>query len=131
MIPLNECKHGYVYRIESRNLSCGVFNSTNKGFIGIREKFGDYYLFTEYHWETGAPFGTVQPLEELGPLPKDIGVWVSGGTFDQLTNRRMDYDSTRGWYFLDTGEPAENAQPVAIPNRALFDYLDRDIRRLK
>ena len=27
------------------------------GFIGIREKFGSKYLFMEYHYETGAPFG--------------------------------------------------------------------------
>ena len=50
-IPLNECKKGFLYEIHSRNLDFGVFDG-NDGFIGIREKFGKRYLFTEYHWET-------------------------------------------------------------------------------
>lgn len=73
MIPLNECIHGHVYRIHSRNLDYGVFKSNIGGFTGIREKFGDHYLFTEYHYDTGAPYGTVHPLEDLGPcLLSDI-----------------------------------------------------------
>lgn len=64
-IRLEDCKHSYLYRIYSRNLSFGVFHKKSSGFIGIREKFGYEYLFTEYHFDTGAPYGTVHPLEEL------------------------------------------------------------------
>lgn len=71
-IPLSECKHGYLYKIDSRNLNTGIFNSENNGFIGIRTKFGREYLFTEFHYDTGAPFGTVKPLEEIGRSPFDI-----------------------------------------------------------
>lgn len=70
-IPLAKCRKGFVYRINSRNLGIGVFDG-NKGFIGIREKFGDRYLFTEDHWDVGAPYGTVHPLEELCQLPAEI-----------------------------------------------------------
>lgn len=63
-IPLSECKRGHLYRINSRNLSLGVYDG-NWGFIGIRTKFGDRYLFTELHWDTGPPHGTVKPIEEL------------------------------------------------------------------
>jgi len=73
-IPIAECVHGTVYRIKSRNLSIGVFNSENKGFIGIRNKFGCNYLFTEYHWDTGAPFGTACPFEALEPVPAIIPI---------------------------------------------------------
>lgn len=69
-IPLTECIHGKLYRIRSRNLTLGVFNSETNGFIGIREKFDDRYLFTEYHWDLGASFcGTVKPKELLEECP--------------------------------------------------------------
>jgi hypothetical protein len=69
MISLEDCKHGYTYRISSRNLIYGVFNKPVNGFVGIREKMGSEYLFTEFHYDTGAPFGTVNPLEELEECP--------------------------------------------------------------
>ena len=46
MIPMSECKHGWLYKIDSRNLILGVYNETQQGFVGIREKFGNEYLFT-------------------------------------------------------------------------------------
>lgn len=68
-IPLEGCKHSYLYKIFSRNLRLGVFNAQSKGFIGIRTKFGYRYLFTEYHYDFGAPFGTVNPKKELEECP--------------------------------------------------------------
>jgi hypothetical protein len=68
-IPMDQCKNGGLYRISSRNLDLGVYNATSQGFIGIREKFGNLYLFTEYHWDTGEPFGTVCPIELLEDCP--------------------------------------------------------------
>jgi hypothetical protein len=47
MIALKDCENRFAYRISSRNLSIGVFNLKTSGFIGIREKFGDQYLFTD------------------------------------------------------------------------------------
>jgi hypothetical protein len=40
-----------------------------KGCMGKREKFGDWFLFTEFHWDTGAPFGTLRPMIELEKSP--------------------------------------------------------------
>ena len=71
-IPLDQCVDRAVYRIRSNNLGVGVFSEKTKGFIGIRTKFGNKYLFTEYHYDTGAPFGTVCPVEQLGVLPDNI-----------------------------------------------------------
>lgn len=71
-IPLVECKNRNLYRICSRNLAFGVFHKSSRGFIGIREKFGYKYLFTEYHIDIGEPHGTVNPKEDLGPIPEDI-----------------------------------------------------------
>ena len=33
MIPLDQCKHGHVYEIYSRNLDLGVFKKESKGFV--------------------------------------------------------------------------------------------------
>jgi hypothetical protein len=71
-IKLEDCKDGYLYKIFSRNLGYGVFNKNDNGFVGIRNKFGSDYLFTEYHWDTGAPFGTVHPKEEICKIPDSI-----------------------------------------------------------
>lgn len=80
-IPLIDCRNRKLYRINSRNLSLGVFNEKTKGFIGLRYKFGDTFAFTEYHWDVGEPFGTVQPQEELPEeLPEDILLNESGPT---------------------------------------------------
>jgi len=65
IIPIELCKHGWLYKLNSRNLDYGVYDDTQKGFTGIRTKFGSRYLFTEYHWDTGPPFGTVQPIKEV------------------------------------------------------------------
>jgi hypothetical protein len=68
-IPLSDCKHGWLYKVRSRNLTLGIFREDKKGFVGIREKFGEEYLFVEFHWDTGPPFGTVKPLECLVSCP--------------------------------------------------------------
>jgi len=72
MIPIKECIKGRVYKIRCRNLRYGVYNGDG-GFIGIRTKFGSRYLFTEYHWDTGAPFGTVRDQIDIGiDVPTEI-----------------------------------------------------------
>jgi hypothetical protein len=68
-ISLKECIHGGLYRINSRNLSFGVFNASEQGFVGIRQKFYDEFLDYEYHLDTGPPFGTVAPKEFLEQCP--------------------------------------------------------------
>ena len=78
MIPLKDCKKGYVYELNSRNLLVGIFDG-DTGFIGIRKKFESIYLFTEYHRDTGPPFGTVHPVKIM---------YFFRDTFDQ----EKDYD---------------------------------------
>lgn len=71
-IPMSQCIPRRLYKIGSRNLSFGVYDG-NEGFIGIREKWTSKYLFTEYHWDQGPPFGTVHTVIDTGiDLPEDI-----------------------------------------------------------
>jgi hypothetical protein len=81
-IPLDECKHGHVYRINARNFGVGVFNEKDNGFIGIRYKLGSRFLDTEHHWDQGPPHGTVKPLGEVHALPEDIPV-------SELNNKQL------------------------------------------
>lgn len=60
----------HVYSLISRNLNFGVWNPETSGFTGVREKFGDLYLFEEYHWDTGEPYGTATPLEDVADFSK-------------------------------------------------------------
>lgn len=69
MIPLNECRDGYLYEINARNAGMGIFDANEKGFVIARTKFSEIYLFVEYHFDTGAPFGTVTPLKEVEKAP--------------------------------------------------------------
>jgi hypothetical protein len=64
---------GHLYRLRSRNLHLGVYDGDG-GFIGIREKFGDRYLFTEYDCRCGPPYGTATPVEDLGPAPEGLEI---------------------------------------------------------
>lgn len=68
-IPLEECEDGYLYWINARNGSLGVFQAELKGFTFIRTKWDDRFLFTEYHWDTGPPLGTARARLKLEKAP--------------------------------------------------------------
>lgn len=68
-IPLLDCQHGNLYHIRARNFWLGVFSSQTNGFVGIREKLGSTFLFTELHYDTDPMFGTAQPTRLLEPCP--------------------------------------------------------------
>lgn len=126
-ILLEQCRKGGLYRIHSRNLSFGVFDGEG-GFVGIREKFGSLYLFTEFHWDTGAPFGTVKPVELLEMCPLS-DIRESTGVVDAATQRPVAFDKPvmyggKGWYFMDTGEASDEIHPHSQVNEALFNYLE-------
>jgi hypothetical protein len=129
-IPLDQCIHRMIYKLGSRNLSLGVFDQASKSFFGIREKFDDIYLFNEYHWDNGPPFGTACPYEEVGLLPDNIEVKSNVDTFDQKTKRLVafnkekgDEDRPKGWYYIDTGEYSREIRPTTATYKPLFDYL--------
>jgi hypothetical protein len=72
-IPLSACKDGYVYYIHARNAKVGIFNKSDNGFIISRHKFDKNFLFTEFHWDTGEPYGTAKPLRDLNlPIISDM-----------------------------------------------------------
>lgn len=127
-LPINQCIIRKIYKLNSRNLSYGVFTAGNC-FIGIRTKFGDRYLAKEYHYDTGAPFGTAKPLQEIGEVPSGIILVDRLGSFDRKTDREVKFDKPvdeggKGWYYLDTGISDKNIMAYGKHNDLLFEYLD-------
>lgn len=127
-IPIKDCKNRFFYELDSRNLAYGVYNEQVKGFIGIREKFDNEYICTEFHWDTGPSFGTVKPLREICELPAEIELRERFDTIDSNSGRKVAFDKPikdggKGWYFLDTGEPSQNINATSYENDALFDWI--------
>ena len=86
------CKDRQLYRIRSRNLDLGVYRAESGGFLGIRTKFGRRYVFEEYHWDNGEPYGTVKPIADLGEtLPDAIPNEESLGTFCDRCDKKVAY----------------------------------------
>jgi hypothetical protein len=127
MIRKDQLLKGHVYKLHSRNLKTGVFDG-DRGFIGVREKFGSRYLFTEFYADGGS-FSTVMPLADLGPIPAGIEIKKTGRDYDSVTGRDIGFDRPvseggRGWYFTDTGESSMKIFPCCEQYKPLFDYLE-------
>lgn len=58
----DELEEDVTYVVSARNFKEAVWNG--KSFTGMRYKFGDVFPFNEYHWDDGAPYGTVKPLRK-------------------------------------------------------------------
>ncbi len=124
-IALDECQEGTVYRLHSRNLSCGVFDGKNS-FIGIREKFDHLFLDSEVHRDDR---GTAVPLEPIGEIPGFIPLKMHLGSRDRITGRAVDFDvpvaeGGRGWFFLDDGESSQEIRPQAVGNNDLYRLME-------
>lgn len=62
-IPKDQLEVGADYECEARNFTEGTWDGGR--FRYVRFKFGDTYADYEYHWDDGAPYGTVKPLKRL------------------------------------------------------------------
>ena len=71
-IPLTECEHGHIYKLDSRNLSFGAFDKEDGEFLGIRYKFGDRFIDREEHWDLGPPHGTAKPVKDMGTYDGEL-----------------------------------------------------------
>ena len=111
-IPLDKCIYRHLYRIHSRNLKVGVFDGKT-GFIGIRLKFGFKYLFTEYHWDQGPPYGTVQPQEDLGPIPDDIEIY--DWRFETIDGKDCSVHNDKMFEYLAQMEDEESGPTPVSP----------------
>ena len=130
-LPLAAMRDRGVYALRSRNLRVGAWDPDRLGFIGIREKFGHLYLFTEYHWEIGAPSGTAKPLRLIWTVPDRVELRertdVVCSDCGVPTQFRPDVPGTYApgrWFHVGDGSvlPAD-AAPVSGTYAPLFDFL--------
>jgi hypothetical protein len=70
-VALGQCEKGKVYKVRARNFGVAVYDG-RRGFVGIREKFGEEYLFTEYFNDGTNPVGTATPVRLLGEISPGI-----------------------------------------------------------
>ena len=109
-IPLDQCEHGQLYHIRARNFRLGIFNEPKQEFIGVRSKLGSRYLFGEYHWDKGAPHGTVKPIAKLEQAPPwQLADWPEG---------TPDYDNIFAWLEAKADEYPRDAYPHEAPGHS-------------
>jgi len=68
-IPIDQCKDGYLYEIDARNASIGIYQAAKKTFVISRNKFGENFLCEEDHWDYDN--GTAKPLKEIVKAPDE------------------------------------------------------------
>lgn len=125
-IPLESLRDRVTYTLRSRNLLVGVWDASSKGFIGVREKMGDVYLFTEYHYDLG---GTAHALEEVPlDLAEDIELREFFGPRCDLHSEDVVFAKPiatggDGWIHVDSKERCDG-MPRAEMNKKLFDVLE-------
>jgi len=71
-IKIEDLKDRTIYRVNARNSNIGIWSSKIQGFVMCRSKFGELYLFIEYHWDSDPHYGTVTPFQEIGILPENF-----------------------------------------------------------
>lgn len=67
-IKIADLKDGHLYKIIARNASYGIWIARRQAFAISRIKFGDNFIFEEYHYDCES-FATAQPTEELEEAP--------------------------------------------------------------
>ncbi len=78
MLKIDECKEGYLYKIDARNSNYGIFVMSRYGTIIIPEfvisrfKFRDNFTFEEIHVDGSDHFGTALPIKEIEKSPFDL-----------------------------------------------------------
>jgi len=125
MIPLQDCKHRRLYRIDARNIRIGVYDEVSRAFFGLRTKFGSIFIDREFHWDYGqGPYGTAKPEEELErTLPDEIVLAHDLGTICQQCGRQAKFD--QGWFHEDDRSAlCDGAHAVGKANTALFEWLN-------
>lgn len=71
-LGIEQMQTGMAYSIWARNAYTGIWLPDRQGFLITRYKIHPKpYLFVEFHWDTGEPYGTAKPLRplEICPLP--------------------------------------------------------------
>lgn len=137
-MTMDQMENRRVYWLQSRNLRVGVWNLATQGFIGVRHKFGDTYLFTEYHYDSSPTIGTAMPLEGVDDLWIPDGVLLNerlpgswcGEQLDREVRFQGDLPAGDRWRHVDDGTTCRESR--VLDNQELLDILQPlDARRME
>jgi hypothetical protein len=131
LLQRDKLVRGGLYTVTCRNLEVAVYDG-GEGFIGIRDKVGARYLFTEYLSRAcgGTQLGsdTCRPEVLLMQVPNGIELRENLGEACRECKKPV-------WW---TGPPApaewacqsgcKNVMPEGLGNTPLFDFLDSYLR---
>lgn len=67
-LKMNQLKAGYLYEIDARTASYGIWLPQRKSFTISRVKFGENFLFEENHYDCES-WGTAKPIKEIEKSP--------------------------------------------------------------
>lgn len=139
-IPVELCTPGHWYLIRSRNLISGVYRGDG-AFIGVREKFTDRYLFTEF-----APHTVSEIICDFGPCPVQelseslgsrCGICAVPTEYQYFPDGKREITLPEGWKMEVPGEwvhleSTECVKPEShsIPNTELFEWLEEQDKTL-
>ena len=135
IIKLADCVDGRLYRVDTRNFGpVSVFSAKDGGFIGLRRKFDQIRLDTEYHYEQPS-FATAWPWEELPEsIPSYLELTCHFDTVCKNCNLPLEYYSNKTrtvdgpwpgfWQHLPEIGCLEPS-PVAYSNKPLKDWLKK------
>ena len=124
-----------LYVLLSRNLAVGVWNAESLGFIGLRQKFDDIFLFTEYEYDIAA--GTAHALQVI---PDSIVLVTTLGLFCCVGNNKLTtvYDENKKFishnHDDDDDTKYEHDDKQHVENEALHIFLepyDSFVRNIK
>jgi hypothetical protein len=119
-----------------------VYRASTGGFLGLRTKFGSVYVFEEYHYDHGAPFGTVIPNEplpetlpehipntdDLGTICQNCGTpaeyryWPEGGEREITLSDGSKMNVQGQWQHVQDTE-CTDVRSAHVGNPALHDWL--------
>ena len=132
-IPIEACRDRHIYRLQSRNLRYGVFCKKRKGFIGIRTKFDSRFLFMEYHYDNGPPFGTARPIEDIDTIDSPHvriveslpPVCLYCGERTDRKNKGTETDPSFKVFHITGDGSCKMPMPCVQTNTPLFNILDK------
>lgn len=128
-IPRAELVHRQPYRLSSRNLGFGVWDSVVGCFIGVRRKFSSEYLDTEYLYEDMPDnHGTAAALEAVGEVvPLTIPMATYIGQVDGFHCRSLIhvyFDGKWAYRYRDTGQfLTPGVKVITVQNEPLMELL--------
>jgi len=98
-LGMEELVNRQLYFIWARNFNVGIWCAERQAFFGIRRKWGRQFVDREFHWSTGAPYGTAKPIAEFPGWHLPVNISFDSDTDNMLSWMRgvEEYCNGKNW----------------------------------